>query len=287
MGKCCSIDCKRMFTVIITLIILVAGVLKAFGLIYGAFTKLGEISGFQLKLMWLGIVDAWILLAISIFGVIAGIRANKIIIGFYIGFNAISMAGCMLIFILCLQMTPVFIDDLNKACIGKSTVYPLMTALNQIYAPDLSNKFCTSDCPCATSTEKFDNPDYSDMVAVESGYHTVQHCDNYDTFYDGIQKPNRSAIMIMRHMEEFSNCSGLCLKEKYYYLSDVDKGIPEDSCKKRVIEYIKSGFGFAGIGAMVMLSLLLSGAISGVCLCCVDDDELELVRLRNNSMKVD
>lgn len=73
----------------------------------------------------------------------------------------------------------------------------------------------------------------------------------------------------MGKIEKAYKCAGLCEKEKIFFFSDINYGVPGTSCKDKFLsDELPKLFGNYGIGLLVIGSVLLVGNFCGYAMCC-------------------
>lgn len=142
------------------------------------------------------------------------------------------------IFGVCLAQKKNLDDELDSFC--KNQVASKFTSkLQNAYPTNLATSFCTDNCPCASTKDKFPSAEYTSSVFKATGASNIMDCPKSLYAKDA---PADSTIKFLRTLEKKYECSGLCTREKWFYFNDVNIGPPLYPCQESVMDYLSERF---------------------------------------------
>lgn len=129
-------------------------------------------------------------------------------------------------------------SDIEKVCSTEEGKKGFIQDLNNVFTADLERAFCTDACPCKADEAKFPGVAYdtAEFDAV-NGYSVVSKCPD-----NPVAKQKNAWLSFLGWLEEEKDCSGICTKGKWYYFSDVNRGIPPKACRGPLVDYLDSNF---------------------------------------------
>ncbi|CAG9319719.1 unnamed protein product [Blepharisma stoltei] len=88
------------------------------------------------------------------------------------------------------------------------------------------------------------------------------------TYEDVYLKDYKKYIPLIKWMEKHFDCSGLCSYRPIYLFSDINNGVPENSCRKEVYDWAKDKFLTYGVITIVFGCWQLYTFLLAAGLCC-------------------
>jgi hypothetical protein len=142
---------------------------------------------------------------------------------------------------------------------------------------------CTHDCPCELGPKL--NLQYRQLgVAVVLGSaRNVEECDpcsNYtllqqhgcasssEVVQQYFNEDEQQYFVLLNWLESQFACSGVCYTGTFYLFSDVNTGIPEDSCMSSLKKWAEYQLLIVGLVVLLLGLFLLSAVVLGSYMCC-------------------
>ncbi|CDW86528.1 UNKNOWN [Stylonychia lemnae] len=107
---------------------------------------------------------------------------------------------------------------------------------NQYHKQD-KKLLCSEQCPCKIDNQELSQKLENDKNIITdkiNGFINLQGCLNASSDRDRLFNANQ-----VRYLEETFQCSGICELGDLYLYSDISRGIPQRSCNKALIDFLK------------------------------------------------
>ncbi len=107
------------------------------------------------------------------------------------------------------------------------------------YPSAVEQAFCSDICPCQAERQNFGNTtEYSKSVFQKHGAKNLIDCKHQ--MYHSKLTPHTMTIDFLKKIEDKYDCSGLCKPGKFFYFSDVNKGVPTKECHSPIKKFLNS-----------------------------------------------
>jgi len=123
--------------------------------------------------------------------------------------------------------------------------------------------FCQSGCKCFI-VEPAHFPIARNWSQEITDPVRVQECANFAiTFPDLI-----SVVGFAEFIEENGNCSGICTPMPYYLFTNINRGVPNNSCLTFILNFARPYTKYVIVISFTLASILLLQSLFVCCLCC-------------------
>eukprot|EP00826_Nyctotherus_ovalis_P057305 TRINITY_DN7829_c0_g1_i16.p1 TRINITY_DN7829_c0_g1~~TRINITY_DN7829_c0_g1_i16.p1 ORF type:complete len:243 (-),score=51.14 TRINITY_DN7829_c0_g1_i16:279-1007(-) len=201
----------------------------------GRFAEATESKG---VLIATGTIIVVLMLTIATFGCCGAYKKSTCLLITYAVIAALMFAGLWIAFSRMKKGKDNVRKDMDMICNGQAKS-GFLNDMNEVYkngGKSLSSIFCSSSCTCKGDPAKFS--DYTGLnMETNSGSSTVSSCSP-----NPVAGRKKAVLSFLGWLEEKKDCSGICNKEKFYYFSDVNRGVPPKACRQPVLDYINSIF---------------------------------------------
>jgi hypothetical protein len=212
-------------------LILVIGIITEIFFIVMASGKFSDATESKGALIATGTIFLLITLVIAILGFCGICKKSTCFLVIYSIIAIALFVGFWVIFAYMKKGKKEIHKDVDKVCDDQDTS-GFIQDLKEVYDKSLDTYFCVPACQCKTVQSKF--PGYT-MSINTGGVSAISKCAT-----NPVKNTKKLILTFLSWLEEEEDCSGLCKAEKYYYFSDVDRGIPPKACKEPLLDYIDS-----------------------------------------------
>jgi len=191
-------------------------------------------------LFTLGTAYFIIIIGIAALGIYGVLNKNDCVLSIYASIMVSMSVACWILFAFMKGGRNNVHMQFDKYCYFEETE-GFVGELALAYPKNLASFFCSADCPCQGIKTNFPSTaDYGNMEIREIGATTIMNCEN-KVF---VREPKTVIMSLLGELEQEYECSGICTKEKWYYYSDVNRGVPKTRCLNPILNFIDGIFPF-------------------------------------------
>jgi hypothetical protein len=144
---------------------------------------------------------------------------------------------------------------------------------------------CTDDCPCQMDPDLVVSYSQLGVDVVLGSAENVETCDPCSTMPTSssssvdcqssdelvdkyFSNDEQGYFSLLEWLENKFDCSGICYPATFYLFSDVNNGLPEDSCMDSLKTWLKEQLLLYGLITLTCGLVLLLAAVLALCMCC-------------------
>lgn len=217
-------------------LILIIGIVTEIIFIVLARGKFAEATESGTSLIVVGTIFLAIMLIIVIVGCCGVSKQSACLLIIYAVVAALLFVGFWIAFAYMKKGKDNIHDDIEAIC-NNEEKGNFINDLEKVYKENLEGIFCTNACPCKGDKLKFPLQYATAVMNRDTGSSIVSECAN-----SPVADNKKTVLSFLGWLEEEKECSGICKAQKWYYFSDVNRGVPPKACKDPLLDFIDSRF---------------------------------------------
>lgn len=218
------------------ILILIFGIVFEVVFIFLACGKFAEATNSKGGLIAIGTIFLVITLIVVIIGFCGICKSNTCLLVTYAIIAILMCAGFWVAFAFLKRGKNNVHKDIEKVCSTDEGKDCFIQDLDNVYSESFDSVFCTDQCKCKADRSKFIENAYTDAkFDMTNGVSVISNCPSNPT-----KSKKKALLSFLGWLEEEKRCSGICEKQKWYYFSDVNRGVPPKACRKPLTDYLDS-----------------------------------------------